>query len=103
MGKVQLVSTQCSDLDNPSDHLTPYSMAPPELSKAEQLRLEKYNLDQARNNLTYKMRAFTEDDVEVDDLPLALEKLKEVNDMFCSIWCHIDHIVAKFSPELGSD
>ena len=103
MGKVQLVSTQCSDLDNPSDHLTPYSMAPPELGKAEQLRLEKYNLDQARNNLTYKMRAFTEDDVEADDLPLAHEKLKEVNDMFCSIWCHIDHIVAKFSAELGSD
>ena len=99
--KVQLVSTQSSDLESLSE-MSIKTMA--EAGKTnDQFELASNHLNQQREMIKYKMRAFTVDDVEADDTDLAHEKVNEVNDLFCSYWAGIDTILANFkeiiSPE----
>ena len=101
--KIQLVSTECSDIDSISEISSSVTMTGPELtSRADQLSNLKYTLDQMRTKLSYKIRAFTEDDVDEEDLEEAKLKLQELDDLFCSTWCHINNVVQNFSAELES-
>ena len=101
--KVQLVSTECSDLDSTSEISSSITMTRPEpTSRADQLSNMRYTLDQMRTKLAYKIRAFTEVDVDEEDLEEARLKLQEIDDLFCSTWCHIDSVVQNYSVELES-
>ena len=73
---------------------------PETLSRADQLSNMRYTLDKMRTKLAYKIRAFTEDDVDKEDLEEARLKLQEIDDLFCSTWCHIDSVTQSFKAEL---
>ena len=104
--KVELVDTVLSDFDTVPGVQNPPTT--PNMSAVgqpgpDQLAIYRHNLVQLRNQLNYKMKVFTVEDVDPDDLPLAHEKVKEVNDLFCSVWCLIDCIVGGHASELGTE
>ena len=100
--KIQLVSTQSSDLETDSS-LSVATMTQGGAVKHDQYELLKEKLMQAKERIIYKMRSFTVDDVDPDDISLAKEKTKEIDDMFCDYWSSVDSVLANYSDKIGAD
>ena len=98
--KIQIVSTQSSDLETLSNSSIVTMSNQEAVNKGDQYEFAMVKVKQDRDKITYKMRTFGIEDVDPDDIPLAHEKLKEVDDLLCIYWANVDSVIASYSNQI---